>query len=439
MLLRFVVANHRSISEPVELSMIALDADRPSVKRFELLNEGVLSAAAIYGANASGKSNVLDSLLWLGAAVQDSLRLWDQYIPRDPFKFCDDPSAPSTYQIEMMVRGVRHAYTLKLDDERVISETLISYPERKPRTILERDGMDVDLRRGVGGTSAIKELMTDTTLALSAAMRLSIEEIEPFARSLAGMSSLGVRSWRRDPRTWAAPGLLAKRSSSRITEQIFAEAREVELQPSLFDGSGIEIANPRKASYEAALALLKHADLGIDGVEVAEEGLPSEPRASRRTVKLLHRIGSRRVPLEMFNESEGTQTWFRLIGPVLRAIQHGQIAIVDEIDASLHPRLSAVLLELFQSPESNPRNAQLIFTTHDTSLLNHLNRDEVWLTEKTSEGATQLTALADYGGEKVRRSLNLERAYLQGRFGGVPEADQVLLRRALGMLVGDEW
>src|SRR5690606_6888698 len=103
---------------------------------------------------------------------------------------------------------------------------------------------------------------------------------------------------------------------------------------------------------------------------------------------------------------EGTRTWFRLIGPVLRVLRTGQTLLFDEIDASLHPRLSARLLELFQDPETNPRGAQLIFTTHDTSLLNHLNRDEVWLTEKAPGGYTELTALAEYGGDKVRRSLN---------------------------------
>ena len=106
--------------------------------------------------------------------------------------------------------------------------------------------------------------------------------------------------------------------------------------------------------------------------------------------------------------------------------------LFDEIDASLHPRLSARLLDLFQDPDTNPNGAQLIFTTHDTSLLNSLNRDEVWLTEKR-QGSTTLTALSDFGGDQVRRSLNLERAYLQGRFGAVPELDQTLVRDALGL------
>lgn len=114
-------------------------------------------------------------------------------------------------------------------------------------------------------------------------------------------------------------------------------------------------------------------------------------------------------------------------------MQAGKILLFDEIDASLHPQLSARLIELFQDSETNPRGAQLIFTSHDTSLLNHRNRDEVWLTEKGGGGATTLTALAEYGGDKVRRRLNLEKAYLQGRFGAVPELDPCPLRQELGL------
>src|SRR5262249_16960439 len=150
-----------------------------------------------------------------------------------------------------------------------------------------------------GGVSAIKELMTKTTLALSAAMRLGIEEIEPFGRVLAGMSSLGVRPARRETRLWIS----TRRGAARLTEQLFAEFQNSELQPTLFDDSGIEFDDPRKTDYHAALALLKHADLGIDGVEIVNEGEPFELGALRRTVKLLHRVGERRIPLDMSDES----------------------------------------------------------------------------------------------------------------------------------------
>lgn len=155
-------------------------------------------------------------------------------------------------------------------------------------------------------------------------------------------------------------------------------------------------------------------------------------------VRLVHRAGDEQLPFALPEESVGTRTWFGLIGPVLMALRQGHLLLFDEIDARLHPRLSARLIELFQDPATNPRNAQIIFTTHDTSLLNHLNRDEVWLTEKGTDGTTTLTALAEFGGDKVRRSLNLEKAYLQGRFGAVPELDQFRLRKALGMLPGED-
>jgi hypothetical protein len=89
---------------------------------------------------------------------------------------------------------------------------------------------------------------------------------------------------------------------------------------------------------------------------------------------------------------------------------------------------------MFQDPSTNPRNAQLVFTTHDTSLLNHLNRDEVWLTEKSEDGATRLGALAEFAGERVRASVNLEKAYLHGRFGALPDTDRTELLRALGLI-----
>jgi uncharacterized protein len=166
---------------------------------------------------------------------------------------------------------------------------------------------------------------------------------------------------------------------------------------------------------------------------VVEDETLQMQQAPRRRVRLVHRIAGQEVPFDLADESAGTRTWFQLIGPALSALRSGRIMLFDEIDASLHPKLSARLVELFQDPLTNPLGAQLIFTTHDTSLLNHLNRDEVWLTEKDDNGATTLTALAEYGGDKVRRSLNLEKAYLQGRFGAIPELDQFVLRRALGL------
>src|SRR5260370_3228947 len=120
MLLRFEAANYRSILEPVELSMIAVDKDRPSTRAFDLLAERVLAIAGIYGPNASGKSNVVEALAWLSTAVGRSLRTWDAFVPREPFKFGVGPSRPSTFEVGVVVEGVPYAYRVDVDDPSVL-------------------------------------------------------------------------------------------------------------------------------------------------------------------------------------------------------------------------------------------------------------------------------------------------------------------------------
>jgi AAA15 family ATPase/GTPase len=174
----------------------------------------------------------------------------------------------------------------------------------------------------------------------------------------------------------------------------------------------------------------------IDEEEVSSSAADSEPErtVTRRSVRLVHRTARERTPLDFAAESEGTRTWFRLIGPVLTALRSGSLLLFDELDANLHPTLSAELIRLFHDPATNQVGAQLVFTSHDTSLLNHLNRDEVWLTEKDEDGATRLGALAEFAGEQVRRSQNLEKAYLHGRFGALPDVDRTEMLRALGLI-----
>lgn len=408
MLLRFEASNHRSIMEPVELSMIAVDEDREAARRFDRISERALTVAAIYGPNASGKSNVLEALSWLGTAADQSLRQWRDRIPRETFRFADGPGLVSTFGVDMMVDGIRYAYSLEVDDNSVVSENLSSYPERRRRLLFERAGRDLSFRRGLPGLAGTRELMTPTTLAVSAAMRLDVPEIAAFGRALASVDALN----------------LPRRVGRRVSSMSFAVGNS----PHIFDRS----EDPDGVDERAiALRLLRFADPGINEVELIRDNSSYEPE-----VRMIHRAGDRLAPFDLAEESAGTRTWFALIEPVLSALRSGHVLLFDELDASLHPRLSAHLLGLFKDPATNPRGAQLIFTTHDTSLLSHLNRDEVWLTEKSDGGSTRLTALAEYGGDKVRRSTNLERAYLQGRFGAVPDVDDSALVRALSTSPG---
>ena len=397
--------------------MIAVDEERAAARRFELLSERVLTVAGIYGPNASGKSNVLDAIAWLSAAVARSLRDWEDDIPREAYRFAKGPVSPSVFDLDIVVGGVRFTYRLEVDDFAVLYESLDSYPERRRRNLFTRQGQEIGFRRGLVGTRGIQELLTPTTLALSAARRIGDADLGSVGRAVAGMGVLGLR--RRGLPT----------SFFDSTQRLFvpgseaAEARPVETRAE----------RPPTSDLRSALDLLRFADPRIEGYEVAVDDSPQRD-GPRRRLRFVHRAEDQPIPFDFEEESAGTRTWFRLLGPALAALRNGRILLLDEIDASLHPRLSTRLLEIFQDPDTNPHGAQLVFTSHDTSLLNALNRDEVWLTEKERGGATRLVALAEFGGERVRKALNLERAYLQGRFGAVPEVDQAEIRRVLGLV-----
>jgi hypothetical protein len=423
MLIRFGAQNYRSIREPAELSMVAVDRERQGVVSMPMIGESLLPVAGIFGANASGKSNVLGALVWLQEAVRESLLSWEDEIPVEPFAFGEGPSQSSEITLDLEVQGVRFEYILELDRTHVIYEALFHYPERRRRRVFEREGSDFRLQRGLGALAGVRKLIGPRTLVLSAARKFDEPLVGAFVGELLAMQRLGLSGGA------AFSNSDGTRSSSTL--------RWFEDGPKTLSDVFDEVsAGPPFRTKDRALALLKLADLGIE--DVALEELPPSPDGGRSgngvSVELIHATQGGAASLPFGAESVGTQSWFRAIGPVLAALRQGSVLIWDELDRSLHPTLSAELIRLFESQESNPRGAQLLFTSHDTSLLNHLNRDEVWLTEKFSDGATRLGALSDFADSYVRKSERIESRYLQGRYGAIPHPSKTELLRQIGLV-----
>ncbi len=429
MLLRFEVGNHRSIHEPVELSMIAIDKDRVAARQIAGIgDEQVLTVAGIYGANASGKTNLIDALSWLSKAVRLSLYTRGESLQVDPFEFAPEPT-PTSYGVDLVVNAVRYRYELEVDESSVVSEALYSYPQRRRRTLFEREGDHLTFRRGTRLTGGGRELITPTTLVMSVADRLT-KEIYLVATWLENIDFVGY--W---PRSLIPKMFKEARPGARWTADGHQEALYdlFEESPTRGQPSGDNVSHDSHTQRrDLALSLLKFADLGVRDAEVIKGPTPANPDG--RQLRLLHNISGSLLPLGLAEESEGTLTWLRLMPELLQVLANGGLIVVDELDSSLHPAISRKLLELFRDPATNPHDGQIIFTTHDTSLLGHLNRDEVWFAEKRPDGSTELIALSDFRGTNARRSTNLERGYLHGRFGGVPSVDEFQLRQAISEL-----
>jgi hypothetical protein len=194
------------------------------------------------------------------------------------------------------------------------------------------------------------------------------------------------------------------------------------------------------------LALLRAADLGITGAKKYEldpvmkerlqravrilagqegepDGTDEGPSFDQLGVRLIHRGTAGEVELNTRDESLGTLVWFGLVGPVIEALADGAVLLADELDASLHPALVAELIRIFQDPKSNPRRAQLVFNSHDATILGDststrlIGRDQIWFTDKRADGSTRLYPLSDLD---PRKDEAVGRRYLAGRYGAVP-------------------
>jgi hypothetical protein len=417
-LVRFRTENFRSIRDEQELSLVASAlTEHPGsvvpVAQYEL---GLLRAAGIYGPNASGKSTVFHALAFMKSAVMDSQGFWKPLdgVPLTPFAL--DPAfaaKPTLFAVDLLLEGVRYEYGFVADSSRVVEEWLYAYPRGRRQEWFTRDaGRDEEFvfsRLLSGENRTISSLTRPNSLFLSAAAQNNHEMLLPV-------------------HGWFAEQLLVDEDRRRGTLAVRVSQR------------------CRDPEYRAAVySLLKAADLGISGLELVEDD-PTASAVTRRAgalfallgsgdvtdIRLLHRAGSGAdVALPFSEESAGTRTLFALAGGVVEALASGGTLVVDELDRSLHPHLAAHLVRIFNDPASNPENAQLVFNTHDTNLLDAdiLRRDQVWFTEKGDDGATRLFPLTDF---RARKTENLERGYLQGRYGAVPSVEPPAAARRTG-------
>ena len=428
MLIEFTVGNFRSFKEPVTLSMVAakLNAKDPNIDKNNTItvsdNLTLLTSAAVYGANASGKSNLVGALGFMRWLVVNSSKESQAKDPIKTYPFRLDVATenqPSFFEIVFQHEGIPYRYGFEVTTKKVIAEWLFYSPRGREAKLFVRDETEIDVSRNFKGGKKSKSFTRPNALFISVAAQFNSE------------TANNVLSWFNSVNFISG---LDDKSYGGFTISKFAEEEPFR--------NGI-------------LQLIRNFDVGIDDVQVERKNvkefdafpsdMPQEIRdiitkqmgekgefVSLKTIHAKHGVKNGSQKYTVFNmedESEGTKKLFLLSGPVLDTLANGKVLFIDEIEARMHTLLSQRIIGLFNSKKTNPKNAQLVFATHDTNLLSNkiFRRDQIWFIEKDNVGASHLYSLAEL---KVRNDASFGNDYLQGKYGAIPlfgELRQIVL------------
>ncbi len=414
MLIQFSVGNFLSFKDIVTFSMVASTRHRNEYEithTFLVENKfRLLKSSVVYGANASGKTNLFNALRFIKHFVLNSVK--DSQLDEigvTNFKLgIDMDKIPSHFEVVFIQDGVRYRYGFDLDKTRIHREWLFYAPKGQEAKLFVRENNNFKIGDKFKEGKKLEDKTAKNALFLSVVAQFN------------GEISIRVIEWFKQINV-----------ISSIQETSYIHATFNQLNDPLF----------RKLVSQ----FLKIADLGIEDlklekIKVAPEDLPPEIRSQVKpggeiinlNVKTLHKKYDSKgndISLEEFTlnreESDGTKKLFALSGSLLDTLKTGKVLVIDELDARLHPKLTQFILGLFNSNEWNSSNAQLIFSSQSTNLLDKrfFRRDQIWFTEKNKFGATDLYSLAEYN---VRKDASFGKDYLLGKYGAIPfvgEAD----------------
>lgn len=396
MLVNFTFKNFRSFRDEMTLSMEATSIQELSSAIIRSCDEELLPVAVMYGANSSGKSNVLKALKAMRDVLLNSVKL----NPKDKLDaepFCLDLTSaeePTSFEIQFTLNGSKFRYGFDYTASEILAEWL--YEKRVGEREFElflRSGNEFKISKTRFAEGNGKQDATPSN-------RLFVSLVA----QLNGKLSQSILDW-----------------FSSIEYISGMDGKE-------YAGKTLEMLFLNKQGATEIERLFTETNLGFNELDIELEDSEAM-KMKAESVHNLYDSDGTMVGVRTFStdkmESEGTKKMIEIAGPLVDAILSGKILVVDELDAKLHPFLTRKIIGLFMDSEINRNGAQLIFATHDTNLLNlqYLRRDQIWFTEKDKTDSTELYSLVEFrddAGNKVRNDRNIEKDYINGRYGAIP-------------------
>lgn len=411
MLLEFRCSNFKSIKKEIRFSMIA-GKDDTSEELLKVYNNfRVLRSAVIYGANGSGKSNFINALLFMCNLVQTSISYQPgQKIPQATHKL-SEKEKPSTFDIQFIRKNVRYAYGFSIEGGAITEEYLYYFPNGRQVKIFERDRMNIQPgnRYKSSFDVSIKDVLKENRLFLSCAANYSnVRELEEAFLFF----TTDIVIYNPSMNNWTEYSIRLMQDNPSIKEEFLQMLNALD--------TGIQ-------DVKLKVEKVKFTDLKRD-LQLPDNlmGLIPEQEGNRIEAKVVYD----QFEIDLLSEeSSGIKRLFEIICPMIDILNTGKVLICDELEASLHEAVIYKIVQLFQNYKKDIF-AQLIFSTHDTSLLNRelFRRDQVWFTQLNKDRATDLYSLVEI--KDVRKSENLAKGYVSGKYGAIPMLNHVFFQKA---------